>query len=389
MAARRSSIGDRPPVLGGLVGLPGYIIAGATCVHELHHVLRVIAEDGAVGPHGATFEDSYRAAGSARDVLEQQLREAARLVVVAGVRAARAFPRFRAVGGTRHCSTRIWSRASLTAASEASSCSVSTYSRFAYAPSTTPRIVSLVVLALVRARRGDPALWPLLDEAWTLAEPTGELPRLGPVAAARAEAAWLEGDRDAVAAATEAALPLALERKAEFLIGELADWRRRAGLDGEIPAGAAEPYELQLAGEWARAAELWRALGCPYEAALALADADEEEPLRQALKELQRLEARPAAAFVARRLRERGARGLPRGPRPATRENPGSLTPRQQEVLGLVAEGLRNADIAQRLVLSERTVDHHVAAVLRKLGVRTRVEASAEAVRLGLAGQDR
>ncbi len=135
--------------------------------------------------------------------------------------------------------------------------------------------------------------------------------------------------------------------------------------------------------------ELWTEPSCPYEAALALADTDEEEALRRALDELQRLEARPAAALVARRLRERGARGLPRGPRAATRRNPGSLTPRELEVLGLVAEGLRNAEIAERRVLSERTPAHHVAAILRKLGVHTRGEATAKAARLGLAGQDR
>ena len=162
----------------------------------------------------------------------------------------------------------------------------------------------------------------LLDEAWALAEPTGELPRLGPVAAARAEAAWLEGDREAVADGDGDRAPARPRTDLGWLTGELADWRRRAGLDGQIPAAAAEPYALQLAGEWARAAELWSELGCPYEAALALADADEEEAQRLALEELQRLEARPAAAIVARRLRERGARGLPRGPRPATQQNP-------------------------------------------------------------------
>jgi DNA-binding CsgD family transcriptional regulator/tetratricopeptide (TPR) repeat protein len=255
-------------------------------------------------------------------------------------------------------------------------------------PSTLPPALALTTIGLVRARRGDPDPWGPLDEALALVEPSHELQRLAPVAAARAEAAWLEGAPDRIAAATGPAFELALERGAQWPLGELAWWRRRAGLLDEAPVAAAAPYALQIAGEWRRAAQVWQELGCPYEAALALADGDDDAAVRRALDELQGLGAQPAAAIVARRLRQRGVRGLPRGPRAATKRNPGNLTSREVEVLELVAQGLRNADIAGRLFLSERTVGHHVSAVLRKLGVRTRAEAGAEARRLGIAGEE-
>ena len=252
-----------------------------------------------------------------------------------------------------------------------------------------PRVLALTVLALVRARRGDPDVWPLLDEALALAAPTGELQRIGPVAAARAEAAWLEARHDTVATETEGAIDLASRRRAPWAIGELACWRRRAGVAEVVQDAVAAPYAAELAGDWGRAAELWAGLGCAYDAALALADAADDDALRRALDELQRLGAQPAAAIVARRLRARGVRGLPRGPRATTRDNPAGLTAREIEVLELVGEGLRNADIAERLYLSEKTVGHHVSAILRKLDVRTRGEASAEAQRRGIAGPNR
>jgi DNA-binding CsgD family transcriptional regulator len=255
--------------------------------------------------------------------------------------------------------------------------------------SITPRIVALVVLGLTRARRGDPDHDALLDEAWALAKPTAEPTRWGQVAAARGEVAWLAGDRDGVATATEETLALTVERDWQPVIAALGAWRRRVGLESHRVPVSPEPYTLELAGEWERAAERWRELGCPYESALALAETEDEASLRRALDELQALGAKPAVAIVMRRLRERGARGLRRGPRPATQGNPAGLTAREVEVLCLVAAGLRNGEIAARLVVSERTVGHHVGAILRKLGVSTRAQAGAEAARLGILSQDR
>jgi DNA-binding CsgD family transcriptional regulator len=147
----------------------------------------------------------------------------------------------------------------------------------------------------------------------------------------------------------------------------------RAGTISAAIAGQLDRRGQRLAPGW-----------LPYEEAMALAEANEEEPLRRALDALRRLGARPAAAIVARRLRMRGVRGLPRGRRPSTRSNPAQLSERELDVLALLSEGRRNADIAEQLSLSTRTVDHHVSAILGKLGAKSRAEASRHAARLGI-----
>jgi len=254
---------------------------------------------------------------------------------------------------------------------------------------TLSSVQAKIILALLRARRGDPDVWTPLAEADQVARTTGQLWWLWQAASAAAEALWLEGRGGEIAAATEEAYRAALRLDSPWAAGELACWRRRGGADEDPPAEVAEPFRLELAGEWRRAADCWAESGCAYEAALVLVFADDPDLVRDALTRLQRLGAEPAAAVAARRLRERGVRGLPRGPRSATRENAAGLTPREAEVLALLGEGLRNAEIAERLFLSARTIDHHVSAILRKLGVRTRGQAGAEAVRRGLTSQIR
>ncbi|MGZ4173313.1 MAG: helix-turn-helix transcriptional regulator, partial [Solirubrobacteraceae bacterium] len=247
-----------------------------------------------------------------------------------------------------------------------------------------PRSDALLALALVRARRGDPGAWPLLDEARETATAADDLELLWPAAAARAEALWLEGRPDAIGAETELTYDRACRLGESRIAGELACWRARAGLPVEPPDGVPDRYRLQLSGEPELAAEAFRAEGAVYDAAIALVPSSDGVALRASLDELRALGAEPAAAIVARRLRELGERQVPRGPRASTSENPAGLTNRELEVLPLLAEGLRNADIARRLVVSQKTVDHHVSSILRKLGVKRRGQAGPAAERLGV-----
>jgi DNA-binding NarL/FixJ family response regulator len=146
-------------------------------------------------------------------------------------------------------------------------------------------------------------------------------------------------------------------------------------------------YGMQMEGDWAAAADIWAEWGCPYDQALALAEGDVDARLK-AVEILDGLGAVPLATRIRRELRRAGVRSIPLGPRPSTRERAANLTARQSEVLDLMAEGLTNAEIADRLFISPRTAEHHVAAVMSKLNASSRDEAVAVARDLGAVVND-
>ncbi|HTG91968.1 MAG TPA: AAA family ATPase [Pyrinomonadaceae bacterium] len=250
------------------------------------------------------------------------------------------------------------------------------------------KVTALAVLGHIRVRRGDPGSTRTLDEALELAVQTTEVQRLAPVASARAEFAWFNGDVETTIAEARSVLEKATGRDDPWLQGEFALWMWRAGVDFQSSARLAEPYVLQMTGDWRRAAAAWKQIGCPYEQAIALADGDDAAQLA-ALEILETLGAGPASERLRQTMRAAGVRRIPRGPRQSTRENPAGLTQRQLEVLALLAQGLSTVDIANRLFISAKTVDHHVSAILAKLEVHSRAEAVAAALQSNLINQNR
>jgi DNA-binding CsgD family transcriptional regulator/tetratricopeptide (TPR) repeat protein len=243
------------------------------------------------------------------------------------------------------------------------------------------------ILARLLVRRGAPEAAEVLALARRHAQRGDNLEWLTTTGIAHIEHAWLTG-RPEDAEPWAVLLLDRTERPGTALQrGELLRYLHRLGRTAEPFPDCPQPYAAGIRGDWRAAADAWQRIGDPYERALEMADSGQVEPTVEALLVLDRLQARPAAAMVRRRLRDLGMTRLPRGPQPATRTNPAGLTERQVEILHLLAEGLSNTDIAGRLVISVRTVDHHVAAVLQKLGVPTRREAARAAAELGLTGE--
>jgi DNA-binding CsgD family transcriptional regulator/tetratricopeptide (TPR) repeat protein/energy-coupling factor transporter ATP-binding protein EcfA2 len=245
------------------------------------------------------------------------------------------------------------------------------------------RCPALVVLGTVQARRGQNGANRLLEEAWGIAEQLGEPQRTAPAAAALLEEAWLRDDPSDVASVVASAY----EDVRRFgRVSSAAEFGYRLRAAGEaVPIyESGHPYTLLAKGQWRRAADAWQRAGCPYEQALAYTYSPDPADLLSALNTLEALGAQPLARKVRQRLRELGVSRIPRGRVQSTRDNPAGLTERQTDVIRLLAEGLTNTEIAARLVLSVRTVDTHVGAILNRLDANTRRDAVTRAKALGL-----
>ncbi|WP_206072143.1 ATP-binding protein [Antrihabitans stalactiti] len=240
----------------------------------------------------------------------------------------------------------------------------------------------LLIRALVSLRRIGDDLGGL-DEAWHLAWRFGEPVRLIPVASAIVEKTWLTGMADDRLDQCRSLLDSSPAVGLEWTRGDLAMWLYRIG-DCVEPGSVAPPYRLLLDGQHQAAGESFEKLSTPYDAAHAFVDSGDAALARRALDILDRLGADAVAAKVRYDLRARGATAVPAPRRATTLANPAGLTTRQIEVLRLLESGLTNAELAEQLYLSVKTVDHHVSAILNKLQVTGRREAVRRARETGI-----
>ncbi len=240
------------------------------------------------------------------------------------------------------------------------------------------RLNPLQGVGRVLARRGDPEGAEMLTESLTLARPLESSDWLTDSLLGSLELAWLQGDEATALRYAQEVAGLSAGIDPDFA-GEEALWLARLGVSTahlEVPA----PYSLAIAGEHRMAAAQLDGLNLPYMAIMVLLDSGEPEAMREAVVRLDALGATAVSARARQLMRRQGVAAIPRGSRASTRDDPLGLTSREREVLTLVCDGASNAQIADRLVISAKTVDHHVSSILGKLGVATRGEAAERAL---------
>jgi DNA-binding NarL/FixJ family response regulator len=232
------------------------------------------------------------------------------------------------------------------------------------------RITPLIVQARARARTGTADHEEALAEVLDLAFGTSEAQRIGPAGGAAAEIAWIVGDPDAARREAARAWEAVSAIRGPWTRGMVATWLPDAEA-AAVAGSLAPPYRAEALRQWDAAAGLWDAIGSRFHAALARARSGTREGVTDAAGRFDGL-GHEAAAARARSLARQQGWSTPRGRRSTTKAHPQGLTRREAEVAGLLAEGLSIAAIAERLVLSSRTVEHHVASVMAKLDVASR-----------------
>jgi DNA-binding CsgD family transcriptional regulator/tetratricopeptide (TPR) repeat protein len=248
---------------------------------------------------------------------------------------------------------------------------------------TVTQLLAKTVLTELAVRRGDPDAADRLADVAAQADRTGELQRIVPVLELATEYALTHDEPMPTDTYERLVAEFWPRRLAGWSALRVAAWAAVAGVDLHLGEPESGPFSAMAKGDWKSAAEGFGDIGWSYDRALMLSMLDDEDSLSEAIEIARGFGAEPLTRRVTMRMRELSIR-VPPGQRETTRGNPAGLTARQVEVLALVVEGLTNAEIAERLVVSQRTAEHHMAAVLTKLGVKTRREAARRASALGL-----
>ena len=248
---------------------------------------------------------------------------------------------------------------------------------------TIVKIISIVVITTIKMRRGETDVLPMLIDARAMAYETMELQRIFPVFVALLEYEWLTGKQYLEDSSIDEVIEMIGHMGHYYEINEFAFWLLKARNKKITIRQSLDLYDVQDQKTAWKAAHLWEQLGGPYMQAITLFEGDDDDK-RKAIEMVHALGAEAVYEKLKLEMRTSGIKNIPRGKRKTTQSNPANLTGRELDVLQLLKEGLQNKEIADRLFISAKTVDHHISSIFFKLDVNSRARAVHEAIQLGI-----